>query len=430
MTRRPALAVAVHDGFYGVGTGAGYANHAFLHTLTSLIHPGVRLVVLPVRLSPASPEYQRSWHRQTRALLQQLGVTTYPVDNGTAGMARFGGLSAFHYLAADTAACLTQYVLPVAEPLAVILFDVPFLGVAPLLPPSVLPHVTTVPRSTAILHDPTNHDRIHWERHGLHVTADGGGHVAAISVHMRHHLHHAYGIPEHAVVDMPDGLTRADRRFSTTDSLLLPPAAADGFLLGMGRAQPYKGFDDLIDALIHLRDRGHRLPHTVLAAVTEDLTPSRYQRHLADRLRTSGLDATLLTRFSPAVRALLTHPALRAVVVPSRAEPFGRIPVEAYIAGAAPVIATTAGGLAEQVIDGVTGLTAVPGDPDSLADAIHRGLTLTRSERAQMRVAARRFAADRYDYTTAVGHFLCSRAPWATRHRTGRLSPADARESG
>jgi glycosyltransferase involved in cell wall biosynthesis len=430
MTGRPTLAVAVHDGFYGAGTGAGYANHAFLHTLTGLIYPGVRLVVLPVRLTPDSPEYQPSWHRQTHVLLQQLGATTYPVDNGTTGMARFGGLSSFRRLAAHTAACLTRHVLPGAEPLAVILFDVPFLGVAPLLPPSVLPHVTAVPRSTAILHDPTNDDRIHWERHGLHVTADGGGHVAAISVHMRHHLHHAYDVPEHAVVDLPDGLTPADRRFSTTDSPPLPPTAAGGFLLAMGRAQPYKGFDDLIDALTHLRGHGHRLPHIVLAAVTEDLNPSPYQRYLADRLRTSGLEATLLTRFSPAVRALLTHPALRAVVVPSRAEPFGRVPVEAYTAGAAPVIATTAGGLAEQVIDGVTGLTAAPGDPDSLADAIHRGLTLTRSERAQMRDAARRFAADRYDYTTAVSHFLCRTAPWATRHRTGRLSPADARESG
>jgi len=33
VTGRPTLAVAMHDGFYGAGTGAGYANHGFLHTL-------------------------------------------------------------------------------------------------------------------------------------------------------------------------------------------------------------------------------------------------------------------------------------------------------------------------------------------------------------------------------------------------------------
>ena len=59
-------------------------------------------------------------------------------------------------------------------------------------------------------------------------------------------------------------------------------------------------------------------------------------------------------------------------MIPSRSEPFGRVPLEAYAAGAAPVVATTAGGLAEQVIDGVTGFTAAPADPVSLAAAIER----------------------------------------------------------
>lgn len=85
------------------------------------------------------------------------------------------------------------------------------------------------------------------------------------------------------------------------------------------------------------------VPHAVLAAVTDQQCPSAYQRHLADRIRTLGLDATLLTRFDPGVRTLLGHPALQAVVVPSRSEPFGRVPLEAYAAGATPVVATTAG---------------------------------------------------------------------------------------
>jgi hypothetical protein len=56
-------------------------------------------------------------------------------------------------------------------------------------------------------------------------------------------------------------------------------------------------------------------------------TSPPYQRHLINRVSDLGLNAEVITRFSPAVRDLLTHPALRAVVVPSRAEPFGRIPI-------------------------------------------------------------------------------------------------------
>ena len=130
-----------------------------------------------------------------------------------------------------------------------------------------------------------------------------------------------------------------------------------------------------------------RVPHTILAAVTDGPPPSAYQRHLAHRIDAGHLDVTLHTTFSPGIRALLGHPALAGVIVPSRAEPFGRIPLEAYAAGASPVIATTAGGLAETVTEPLTGYTASPADPASLAAAIGRALA---AEHRRPRPHARR----------------------------------------
>jgi glycosyltransferase involved in cell wall biosynthesis len=72
------------------------------------------------------------------------------------------------------------------------------------------------------------------------------------------------------------------------------------------------------------------------------------------------------------------------VIVASRAEPFGRIPLEAYAAGASPVVATTAGGLAEVVTEGSTGYTALPADPRSLAAAIRRALAATPVQRRHL----------------------------------------------
>jgi glycosyltransferase involved in cell wall biosynthesis len=60
----------------------------------------------------------------------------------------------------------------------------------------------------------------------------------------------------------------------------------------------------------------------------------------------------------------------RAVLVPS-IEEFGITAVEAQAAGR-PVVAAAAGGALETVVDGVTGLLAVPGDVDSFTDAIGR----------------------------------------------------------
>lgn len=111
---------------------------------------------------------------------------------------------------------------------------------------------------------------------------------------------------------------------------------------------------------------------------------------------------------------LISHRALTAVVVPSRAEPFGRIPLEAFAVGACPVIATTAGGLAELVTESKTGYTGRPGDPRSLAVALRHALAATPADRAQMRAEARQLAATRYDYEKTVRSFLHNVAAWAT----------------
>jgi glycosyltransferase involved in cell wall biosynthesis len=415
----PTVAVAVHDGFYGVGTGAGHANRDFLQILIRLLAPQVRLVVLPVYLSTASPGYQANWHRESLGICQAADVMIRPVDNGTSGQARFGDVTAFQHLATSTARVLLNEVLPGARPGAVIFSDIPFLGVPPLLPPEMLPRLAVVPRSTGLLHDPANRARIQFESDGLRYLASHGGWVATISGYMRDHLARNYRVPTTALLDLPEGLDDPQQaRYQPQ----LPSGAERGFLLTLGRAQPYKGWDDLLDALAALREQRVPLPHALLAAVADQPRLTAYQRHLASRVQDLDLDATLLTRFDPAYRTWLSHPALQAVVVPSRAEPSSRIPLEAYAAGAAPVVVTTVGSLAEQVLDGVTGFTAPPANPASLASAIGRALSLHDSERDRMRAAASRLACNRFDHPGAVLRFLAEFAPWATSEpvRIGR----------
>jgi len=408
----PALIVVMHDGFYGFGTGAGRSNRSFLRVLCDLPARSARLTVMPVRLAPDSAEYNAAWHGETLDLIDQAGGDIVPVDNGTGGQSRFGGLGNFRQASASAAAEIAPILDHAAQAL-VVAFDAPFYGLAPLLPARHAAHIVNVARATAALHAPCDHERITWERDGLLATAQAGGRVAATSLHVRQHLADAYGIPPAAITDLVNGLIPAETVPGSDGNGLLPPAARHRFMLAYGRAEQYKGFDDLLDAIAILKTAGTPVPHLVLGAVTDGPPLTTYQRHLAHRIETENLDVTLHTSFSPRLRGLLGHPALTAVIVPSRAEPFGRIPLEAYQAGASPVVATTAGGLAEIVAEGTTGYTASPVDPSSLAAAITRALAASPAQRREMLTQGRSLIAARYDYQSNTAAFLAAVAPWA-----------------
>lgn len=390
---RRALVVALHDGFYSAATGAGLSNRALLTTVARHVPDGTDLIVLPVRLEPTSPEYDYTAHRQALTILDRTPHRVVPVDNGTDGQTRFGDLTAFQHLAKDSARVIDDLTRAYGGG-ALLAIDRPFVGLGNYLPDAPSWKSVYLPRSTALHHDDADHTI--WERDGLDGWLRNGATVGAISTHMRELLQH-HRIPANRILDVPNGLTGTPVPLSAAPPI--PPDAENGFLLAFGRAAPYKGFEDLLDALELLRTSGVPAPHLVLAAVTDTDKPTAYQQHVIARC--AGLPVTLWTRFDPGIPGLLSHPALGAVVVPSRVEPFGRIPLEAFVAGAGPVVATTAGGLTDTVIDGVTGYNAAPGDPASLADAIHRALTADAHSTERLNEAGRRLAVKR-DYPRTI----------------------------
>lgn len=134
-------------------------------------------------------------------------------------------------------------------------------------------------------------------------------------------------------------------------------------LLYFGRLEYEKGVHDLIAALPRIR-AAH--PGTVLlvagTGTAADLLVGAARTH---RVRRS-------VRFLghlPDDELAVTLAAAAAVVLPSRYEPFGIVALEAAAAGA-PLVASTAGGLGEVVVDGVTGLSFPPGDVAAIARAV------------------------------------------------------------
>lgn len=138
----------------------------------------------------------------------------------------------------------------------------------------------------------------------------------------------------------------------------------EGLVVCVGRVQPLKGQDLAVRMLEHL-------PGAVLVLAGES-TPGdeRYLESLHDIARRIGVEGRVRHIGSlgrPEIARLLD--AADVVVVPSRSESFGLVPLEAAASGT-PVVASRVGGLLESVIDGETGVLVDGRDPQEWAEAV------------------------------------------------------------
>jgi D-inositol-3-phosphate glycosyltransferase len=164
----------------------------------------------------------------------------------------------------------------------------------------------------------------------------------------------------------------------------------------IGRTDPVKGIDLLIDALGPLRDRAH-LVAIVVPFDGHDPLISTYQQQITAR----ALSATLIPRFTRDLpRALAALPATRAVACPARGEPLANVPFEVALwarGGGPVVVAPGHDGFREQISHGRTGLLYDPDQPGALTAALAAALDLEPAARARICEAASRHVHDTAD---------------------------------
>lgn len=172
------------------------------------------------------------------------------------------------------------------------------------------------------------------------------------------------------------------------------PPPVPGVVGALGRLEPEKGFDVLLDAVAQLP------PEVRLVLGGSGLE----QEALAAQVDALGLQHRVtLTGFVADVPAFLGQTGI--FVLPSRSEGLGLVLLEAMAAGR-PVVASRVGGIPEVVLDGETGLLVPPEDPGALADAIRRlledpSLAQRLGEAGRRRVEAV-FSAERMAEQTAA----------------------------
>jgi len=219
------------------------------------------------------------------------------------------------------------------------------------------------------------------------------------------------------------------------DRVHVVPVGVDGevFTLGSGARRPdqilyvgwlnyTKGIDILFQAVDLLKRRGKTIQLLLVGGAAYRKT--RLQEEELRRLASSlglGDAVTFLGRLpQDEVARLMAESAL--LVLPSRAESFGAVLIEALACGT-PVVATACGG-PEDIVTGEVGRLVATEDPEALADGIATVLARGQYEPELLRA----YALDRFSWkkivgeTEAVYEGVVGRVP--RREHVGNVRPA------
>jgi D-inositol-3-phosphate glycosyltransferase len=147
----------------------------------------------------------------------------------------------------------------------------------------------------------------------------------------------------------------------------------DNMVLFVGRIEPLKGVDTLLEAMAILKRQGTLDKHPMCVAIIGGDPEADPERMTAEMLRLQNLrielgigDIVAFLGKRDQDTLQYYYSAAEMVVVPSHYESFGMVALEAMACGA-PVVASETGGLAFLVKDGETGFHVPTADAPALA---------------------------------------------------------------
>ena len=240
-----------------------------------------------------------------------------------------------------------------------------------------------------------------------------------------------YGARPEQVHVVPCGVDL--RRFQPHDmvaarALLGLPAAPHRLIVLVGRIEPLKGIDALIRAIALLADRRPEWRGQLTAVVVGGGAEGHLVHWNTEQRRLDGLRGELglghaihFAGARPQDQLPLFYAAADIVTMPSHYESFGMAALEGLACGR-PVVATSAGGPAVIVEDGISGLHTPPDDHVALAAQLER-LLADDDLRARMGVAAR-LRAQRFGWAAVATDILRVYTSAFEQRTHARITPA------
>jgi glycosyltransferase involved in cell wall biosynthesis len=201
-------------------------------------------------------------------------------------------------------------------------------------------------------------------------------------------------IKEEQIAIVPNGVdTRKFSPSNRSDIVRKGLGASEELLIGViGRLDKLKGQLELVEAARILKQKDLKFKIAIVGEETANeggirsaLVKKIEQNQLQNFVRLAGFRLEI-----PEIVA-----SLDILIMPSWAETFGRVVIEAMASGT-PVIATNAGGVPDIITDGSDGLLVPPQNPEAIAKAIET-LLLNPQMRETFRINGLKKAREVYD---------------------------------
>lgn len=356
---RRALLYCTFNGIANCTNGIGRQAQTLLGALsrrwdelTAITGPFTPYIAVP-EPGPATWAYDPSQLAESRRLITARGGQIIPLRHDT--RTEFWSAPVWQQLS-DAAASAAAGLAARYDEVGVIAVDTPLAGTGNSFlarrGPGRAGKVTVLLAlyGTAYIHGHPELDpgRLAWERASLATAASPGIRAADIGTFLTRHLADTYSVRADRFIPWRSSLDLTAPDLQPMDpGQAAAIAAAFGIPPGrpviavIGRTDPVKGIDLLIDALGPLRDRA-QLVAVVAPSNGRDPLITAYQRQIT----AARLPAILVPQFTRELpRALAALPATRAVACPSRGETLANLPFEVALwarHGGPVVVAPTA----------------------------------------------------------------------------------------
>ncbi len=183
-----------------------------------------------------------------------------------------------------------------------------------------------------------------------------------------------------------------------------PGARSKRTILSVAALEHKKGIDVLLDAFEQLAARHSEHELVIVGRYTDYAETLKARIAEIGRRSPDVAHRIQMIPGEPHAAVLARMERAEIFVLPSRAEPFGLVILEAALAGAA-IVASRVGGIPEIVDDGETALLVAPEDPGALAAAIERYIADPKLRRALCAALSERVRRE-FTWSVSWGRYL------------------------